>query len=519
MRSVSRKIILGTFWAVTLALSFYWGFITRDPFDSIQRKVIEDSFRREIEGTDLDEIIEKLGNPKPNKVGTGNVELVTGEVEEQVIELNFQHLDLEKVGQEALTGDRIREVLSPALVSSDLVGRNAVIADMLARLTAENAGDALKVFENTPSSYHTDNNFRLFLHAWAKVDGARALDYIMNNPDAHRVDGGHVWAMSGWTASDPQAAYDFVMSRDKVDYGLYHGLVRGWGRIDLDGAQQFVSSLDNVKMKERLASVVSETYIEKHGIQGAMDWAGLQVEGSDKGFSKAAFKSVVGRAIPQSSNYVAEWISRNPDNKLIESWMFEKTAGKLAQHDPGLAASWLEPHLENKKVNSQVLGRVVSQWAEKDPNAAAGYVESLKGSKVYNKELAKKLAGTWARKDSSAAFAWAKTLEPEMWVPASASIVGNLPKKELVENADWIKESPADGKNDGMRAAFAMRMAEDDPYTAIEQALLMQDTLGREKVTVHIAKKLFKKDPEGIRNWLPQSGLSQASQQRILRNQ
>ena len=60
-------------------------------------------------------------------------------------------------------------------MSSDLVGRNAVIADMLARLTPENAMAALSVFENTPSSYHTDNNFRLFLHAWAKVDGLSAL--------------------------------------------------------------------------------------------------------------------------------------------------------------------------------------------------------------------------------------------------------------------------------------------------------------------------------------------------------
>ena len=64
-----------------------------------------------------------------------------------------------------------------------------------------------------------------------------------------------------------------------------------------------------------------------------------------------------------------------------------------------------------------------------------------------------------------------------------------------------------------------MRMADDDPYDAIEQALMMKDTLGREKVTVHIAKKLFKKDPAGIKDWLPQSGLSTASQQRVLRGQ
>tara|TARA_Y100001934_G_scaffold231802_1_gene280171 strand:- start:462 stop:1112 length:651 start_codon:yes stop_codon:yes gene_type:complete len=215
---------------------------------------------------------------------------------------------------------------------------------------------------------------------------------------------------------------------------------------------------------------------------------------------------------------MAEWISRNPENKFLKPWMFEYTAGKLAGRDPGLAASWLETHLENNNVNGRVIGQVVSKWVERNPSAAANWVDSLKGTKVYDKELAKKLAGTWARKDSEAAFEWARKLDSNLWVPASASIVGNLPKEELANNAAWIKESPAENRNDGVRAAYAMRMADEDPYEAIEQALLMKDTLGREKITVHIAKKLYKKDPQGIKQWLPQSGLSKASQQRILRN-
>ena len=189
---------------------------------------MEDSLRREIQDEELDALLEKLSEG-PQKQRSGEEDMViVGEVE--AIELNFLPTELERVGKEPLTGDRIREVLAPALVSDDLVGRNAVIADMLARLTPENAGDALRVFEEMPSSYHTDNNYRLFLHAWAKVDGASALNYLMDNPNAHRVEGGHIWAMSGWTATNPQAAYDFVMSRDKVDPGLYHGLVRGWGQ-------------------------------------------------------------------------------------------------------------------------------------------------------------------------------------------------------------------------------------------------------------------------------------------------
>ena len=514
---MSRKITYSVLWALSITLSFYFGFLSRDPFDPIQKKVLEDSLRREIQNEELDALLEKLSNGR-EQLSSGVQDMVfVGELDAQPIELNFLPLELERVGKEPLTGDRIREVLAPALVSDDLVGRNAVIADMLSRLTPENAGDALRVFEDMPSSYHTDNNYRLFLHAWAKVDGASALNYLMNNPDSHRVDGGHIWAMSGWTATDPQAAYDFVMSREKVDPGLYHGLVRGWGRIDLDGVHQFVSSIEEPRLRARMTDVVGESVVEQRGIQGALDWLG-QLDQS-QAYVQSAYNSVIKRAIPRNSSSLAEWINRNPEGKHIQPWMYSETAKRIASKDPGLAASWLESHLSNKKLNGQVVGEVASRWVESDPQAASSWVESLKGTRVYDKELAKKLGGAWARKDPEAAIQWAKGLDTDLWRPASASIVGNMSTEQLLQNASWIKQSPAESANDGIRAAYAMRMAELDPYDAIEQALLMTDALGREKVAVHVAKKIYRHNPESIRDWLPKSGLSEASQQRILRNQ
>ena len=514
---MNRKITYSALWALTISLSFYFGFLSRDPFDPIQKKVLEDSVRREIQDEELDALLEKLSNGREQlRPGVQDM-VIVGEVDAQPIELNFLPLELERVGKEPLTGERIREVLAPALVSDDLVGRNAVIADMLSRLTPENAGDALRVFEEMPSSYHTDNNYRLFLHAWARVDGASALNYLMNNPNSHRVDGGHIWAMSGWTATDPQAAYDFVMSREKVDPGLYHGLVRGWGRIDLEGVHQFVSSIEEPRLRARMTDVVGESVVEQRGIQGALDWLG-QLD-QNQAYIQSAYNSVIKRAIPRNSSSLAEWINRNPEGKHIQPWMYSETAKRIASKDPGLAASWLESHLSNKKLNGQVVGEVASRWVESDPQAASSWVESLKGTRVYDKELAKRLGGAWARKDPEAAFQWAKGLETDLWRPASASIVGNMSREQLLQNASWIKQSPAESANDGIRAAYAMRMAELDPYDAIEQALLMTDALGREKVAVHVAKKIYKQNPESIRAWLPKSGLSEASQQRILRNQ
>lgn len=505
-------MILGSVWLVTLGVAFYFGFVSRDPMPpEYQELLFEQVLEESEERKRLERERELLAIPG-DIIRESSIYRESGG-----IQLDFQNIEPDSEGKEPLAGKRIREILGPALVSSDLVGRNAVIAEMLSRLTPENALDALNVFENAPSSYHTDNNYRLFLHAWAKVDGASALAYIMDNPSAHKVEGGQTWAMSGWTASDPQAAFDFVTSREKVDHGLYHGLVRGWGRIDLDGAHQFVSTIEDKRLRGRMTDVIGESVLEQRGTQGALAWLG-QLERKD-GFTQAAYNAVVGRSISRSSSSLAEWISRNPTDKNIQPWMFRETAKKIAVRDPGLAASWLESNLGNKSVNGEVVGQVASTWVERDPVAAAKWVSSLKGTRVYDKELTKKLGGAWARKDSQAALEWAQTLDPKLWNPTSASIIGHLPKEELARNAQWIKESSTDGRNDGVRAAYAMRMADEDPYSAIEQALLMKDTLGREKVTVHIAKKLYKKNPKNIREWLPQSGLSEASQQRIIRNQ
>ena len=130
--------------------------------------------------------------------------------------------------------------------------------------------------------------------------------------------------------------------------------------------------------------------------------------------------------ISRSSNSLAEWMSRNPDNENIKPWMFRETAKKIASRDPGLAASWLESNLGNKSVNGEVVGQVASSWVEKDPAAAANWVSSLKGTRVYDKELTKKLGGAWARNDPEAALEWAQTLDPKLWNATSASIIGKL---------------------------------------------------------------------------------------------
>jgi AAA+ superfamily predicted ATPase len=92
-----------------------------------------------------------------------------------------------------------------------------------------------------------------------------------------------------------------------------------------------------------------------------------------------------------------------------------------------------------------------------------------------------------------------------------------MPRGELEKTGEWIRNAPTESVMDGARAAYASRIAREKPNEALEQALLMTDALGRERVAVPIVQRMFKQDPEAFKEWLPKSGLSLPAQQRIIR--
>jgi len=416
-----------------------------------------------------------------------------------------------------LNGEEIKAYLGPALTSSDLVGRNLVIAHMLSRLTRENAGDMLRVFESTPRSFHTDHNYELFLHAWARIDGEAAIDYIRNSPNAYRAGYGHVWAMSGWAQSDPKAALDYVHAQDYVDHGLYHGLVRGWASVDLAEAHRYVVSIEDKGLRHRLVGALGESYMEQHGVAGSLIWATETADViEDTGFARAALADVIRRGAAQDAAAVAHWISQNLGHPHLQPWMFGHTASQLADRDPQLAAAWVQTQAENEAINAGVVGQVVGKWAERDPAAAAQWVDGFREIGLLDKGTANRLASSWASRDFGAAFDWVDTLKPELRRGAYGGIIVRMPEGELESVGDWIRSAPIDRVMDGARTAYAWRIHDDDPAQALDQIGHVADPNSIERFLVPLAQEILKRDPGTLVAWLPTSGLSPRAQQRVL---
>jgi len=180
----------------------------------------------------------------------------------------------------------------------------------------------------------------------------------------------------------------------------------------------------------------------------------------------------------------------------------------------------VEDNSQDPRVDASVVGQVVRDWSGDDAAEAAGWLETFRDDPtIFNQSATEGLARAWARQDPNAAFEWADTLGDDTRRNAYANIVGHMPKEDFAVATGWIESAPVDSVMDGARAAYAHRLAGENPQAALAEAFKMTDALGRERTVVAVAQNMYRKNPEAIRLWLPVSGLTESAQQRVVRQQ
>ncbi|MFP6904021.1 MAG: hypothetical protein VCG02_02295 [Verrucomicrobiota bacterium] len=384
----------------------------------------------------------------------------------------------------------VHEMLGMALQSTDLVNRNLVIAHLLAQLTPENVGEALRAFEDAPRSEHTDHSYRLFLHAWAKMDGEAALDYLYHQPGAHRVGGGEHWAMSGWSQDDPAAALTYVESQDAKRLGrLYPGLVRGWVRTDLAAVRSHVEELEDPGLRKRMVGVLARGTLEDHGGRAALDWVDRSTAKwgrDDPEFLSSVFDGVFGQLKPEHAPEAAAWIDENLEHPDLEDWVFQKVSRDYVREDANGAVDWVESYRlgGNERFNYGVIGNFAGSWAKDDPYTAIDWANNMdmpsRRSSAYSQ-----IAMRWAEND--------------------------------IENAEaWLAEGENDPLMDDARRRYSQRIAPEDPARALEYAVKIKRDDYREESMVNAASILFERNPEAVVAWLPFSGLGGEAQSKII---
>jgi len=443
----------------------------------------------------------------------------------------------------------IESIFPKMLNSRDRIAQNLEVAQMLAQVTPENASVMLKAFEKTNRNWLTDQHFRMFMHAWGKVDGAAAVEYGYKDQEGREVSYRGDSAMSAWAEQDPGAAMAYMEQQDKGMFDRMHGgYMYGYSRNDPAGAQRYVADMDAGRTRDGSVDILVRNFAE-NGPGQLLAWSTDVLNSDDKGYARRVVERAAMAAARDDGIQLAGWLDRHGESEYVNSRMFEEAADEWAETNPRAAAGWLEGHMDDPRVNSQVIAELSEEWGKTDPAGAAVWVEKHLEDERVNNRVISELSSEWARNDPEAALQWVDQFVDDMdggdlartsgaiagkdpetaldWVASLPedkqresldSIGRSWPHAELPAAVEWLTKEGEGAQYDGAREAVAWRLTGDDPAEAIRIASTIEDEGRRERTLVGSARALHQQNPDAVAAWLPVSGLSEENQQRVTSN-
>ena len=420
--------------------------------------------------------------------------------------------------------DDVRNMLASALASDDVISRNLVIAHVIANLDASNVDAALHMFEEAPRDWGNDQYFRLFMHAWGKIDGQAATEYAFFNPDGRKVSWGGVSAMAAWAEQDPDSARLYIegvhADHPREGQQMSHGLIRGWAKSDLAGASKYSQGLDASKsLRLDAVDVLTEEHIKQQGPQAALDWAlDVAATSDDDWFIQNVFDKTTLKAAADDGQNLADFIDRNADLSYITPQAFEEAADEWAESDPQAAAAWLESYFGDDRVTPDVVAEFADEWGKTDPRNAATWIEKHMNSGLINPKVVGRMSGEWAVNDPAGAVEWVSQLgDVKMQAEAFGYVTRQWPRDQLAGARKWIDDTPQVPQYDAARESMAYRLRGENPRDAMQLSTEITDSKRRERSLIESARAMYRENAEAVRAWLPVSGLGERAQQEVLR--
>ncbi|MBW2231309.1 MAG: hypothetical protein JRH17_13065 [Deltaproteobacteria bacterium] len=308
------------------------------------------------------------------------------------------------------------ESFRAALSDSDWIRRGHTISAYLEQLNAEQLPAAVAVVEDR-RRWMTQDELRLFMIAWARLDAPGALAATLAWPDHTRRKGAAA-AVYAWAIEDPLGARDALETVNDASLRelLIDRLVAAWVHgSDREGVTAYVALLSDSSKRSRFTSVLAHE-IFADGPTALMEWAD---------------------SIPAS------------DNADYKATAFGRAAGVLAQDDPERAARWVEAHSGESWAREapSIVGR---RWAEREPLPALAWVRSLPPASGRDRAMVTAFR-VWLGESPVSAEAWLvkepseRALDPAraMWIRRRAAIdpPSTLAMLDLIADVNIRQES------------------------------------------------------------------------------
>ncbi|MEM0897827.1 MAG: hypothetical protein AAGJ79_13200, partial [Verrucomicrobiota bacterium] len=347
----------------------------------------------------------------------------------------------------ALDAESMSARLSDAFNLSDPVARKQAILNLIANLSPENVDAALGAFEQAENRREIDDEFRDFLFAWAKLDGAAAAAYSLDPESEFKSRYGIVNVASGWATDDPAAAKAFVAEMESGDrkHWMHYGVFKTLLDSNLTDALAFSEQNEKSRARgyqmDRLARKLNESY----GPDGLMRWVNnIDHEGDNdmESYKEYAMREAIGYVGKEDPSRATDWILENLEQPYMDDDILRKAAYTIGDGNAQETMTWLS-ELPESKHKGRAIHEAVENLADRDPNGVA----------------------------------------------------------------EWLNQVGDDPAYDSTFSTFATRIVDDDPISAINWALAIRDENRQAKTVERVLSMWRKQDRQAAESWLSQNGI------------
>lgn len=504
---MKTRVIIGSLWVLSLAVAFL---IAPDARTGVDRGQTANNSASFLETAPLPSHSEK------------KIQIVEKIV---MMEREAEEGGFGEVNSYSLDAGEIQRRLSSGLADGgDVMQKNLIVAEMLAKLSPENIPAALAAFENAPRGPLNDQNFRLFMYAWGEIDGQAAVDYALTKEQERKGPyGSSTSAMIAWGSKDPLAAREYVETMEETDKSrrtMVYGLVRGWAKVDVFGAQDYVATMEDVGGRKKLIDHLSQEHIRQRGTYAALAWADQVAANSDgSSYAGEVVTQIAVNSARKDAVGVQYWLERNIDSPFLTPKIFEEVADELTEINPAAGAAFLDRYINDERVTGTVIAEMTEEWARKDPVATAAWVNQYLGYEKVNHQVIHSIAGEWADKDPDAAIGWVAGLENRnLQKQGLAAVVNQWAKRDPSAVGGWLNsQTRKDDLFDPAIQSYVNRLYRETPLAALSWAQQITKKDMRERNTIRAGQAMMRQDREAMLAWLPTSGLSQRAQNSILK--
>lgn len=348
------------------------------------------------------------------------------------------------------------------LVDTDPIRRLAGLSEILQNVTSENAQALLDVFvENRGRGFEREQEFGLFLEAWARVDGKAAMDWLITkNPNLATMGGGGAgpgmgsfaggrggrgggdWqdrmnafrVLSGWASADPKSALEWAsgMGEAGEENPYLIGVINGLSRTDVPAATSILAEMPYGRVRGMAVDRILDNVIV-NGVDASIGWA------------------------------------RSISDEQLREGVLVRLSDRISESDPARSLS--------------LLGDI------KTPEQRANSVRML----VY----------AWARNDAAAASSWVGRLDdPELKSDAQAGLIQSWVRRDPDAAGQWLNTQPKGPDLDKAITAYVDRTSMREPQKALLMANSLSDEQMRRTTLERVMSRWMEFDPDGANQFL-----------------